>query len=91
MVFLGAPYFLLLFGHCGSIEIGLFDNSPPNPNLHHVCLQVAREHFYCVSKAVFVSTSNHFRKCFSGNVGVWLRKENIFSGNYLKLTRKMSL
>ena len=24
MVFLGAPYFLLLFGCCGSIEIGLF-------------------------------------------------------------------
>ena len=42
-------------------------------------------------KAVFVSTSNHFRKCFSVNAGVWLRKENIFSGNYLKLTRKMSL
>ena len=35
---------------CGSIEIGLFDNSPPNPKLHHVCLQVAREHFYYVSK-----------------------------------------
>ena len=28
----------------------VFDNSPPNPKLHHVCLQVAREHFYCVSK-----------------------------------------
>ena len=42
-------------------------------------------------KAVFVLTSNHFRKCFSVNTGVWLHKENIFSGNYLKLTRKMSL
>ena len=28
----------------------VFDNSLPNPKLHHVCLQVAREHFYCVSK-----------------------------------------
>ena len=28
----------------------VFDNSPPNPKLHHVCLQVAREHFYYVSK-----------------------------------------
>ena len=28
----------------------VFNNSLPNPKLHHVCLQVAREHFYCVSK-----------------------------------------
>ena len=30
--------------------------------------------------------SNHFRKCFSVNAGVWLRMENKFSGNYIQLT-----
>ena len=38
------------------------------------------------SKAMFVLTSNHFRKCFSVNVGVWLRMENKFSGNAFQLT-----
>ena len=36
--------------------------------------------------AVFVLASNHFRKYFSVNTGVWLRMENKFSGSYLKLT-----
>ena len=45
----------------------------------------------CDTKAVFVLTSNHFRKCFSVNEGVWLHMENKFSGSYLKLTEKMSL
>ena len=36
--------------------------------------------------AVFVLASNHFRKCFSVNTGVWLRMENKFSGNYFQLT-----
>ena len=30
--------------------------------------------------------SNHFRKCFSVNAGVWLRMENKFSGSYFQLT-----
>ena len=33
-------------------------------------------------KAVFVLASNHFQKCFSINVGVWLRMENKFSEKY---------
>ena len=37
-------------------------------------------------KAVFVLVSNHFRKCFSINAGVWLRMENKFSENYFQLT-----
>ena len=45
----------------------------------------------CDTKAVFVLTSNHFRKCFSVDEGVWLHMENKFSGSYLKLTEKMSL
>ena len=45
----------------------------------------------CDTKAVFVLTSNHFRKCFSVNEGVWLHMENKFSRSYLKLTEKMSL
>ena len=36
--------------------------------------------------AVFVLASNHFRKCFSVNAGVWLRMENKFSRNYFQLT-----
>ena len=35
---------------------------------------------------VFVLVSNLFQKCFSINVGVWLRMENKFSGNYFQLT-----
>ena len=35
---------------------------------------------------MFVLASNHFRKCFSVNAGVWLRMENKFSGNYIQLT-----
>ena len=34
---------------------------------------------------MFVLASNHFRKCFSVNVGVWLRMENKFFGNYFQL------
>ena len=45
----------------------------------------------CDTKAVFVLTSNHFRKCFSVNEGVWLHMENKFFGSYLKLIEKMSL
>ena len=41
---------------------------------------------FCKSKAVFVLASNHFRKYFSVNVGVWLRMENKFSGSYFQLT-----
>ena len=37
-------------------------------------------------KAVFVLVSNHFRKCFFVNAGVWLHMENKFSGNYFQLT-----
>ena len=37
-------------------------------------------------KAVFVLASNHFRKYFSVNAGVWLRMENKFSGKYFQLT-----
>ena len=37
-------------------------------------------------KAVFVLASNHFYKCFSINVGIWLRMENKFSGKYFQLT-----
>ena len=35
---------------------------------------------------MFVLASNHFRKCFSVNVGVWLRMENKFSENGFQLT-----
>ena len=35
---------------------------------------------------MFVLASNHFWKCFSVNVGVWLRIKNKFSGNYFQLT-----
>ena len=35
---------------------------------------------------MFVLTSNHFRKCFSINTGVWLCMENKFSGKYFQLT-----
>ena len=28
----------------------VFDNAPANPNLHLMCIQLAREFFYCVSK-----------------------------------------
>ena len=35
---------------------------------------------------MFVLASNHFWKCFSINVGVWLRIKNKFSGNYFQLT-----
>ena len=35
---------------------------------------------------MFVLASNHFRKCFFVNVGVWLRMENKFSGNTFQLT-----
>ena len=41
------------------------------------------------TKAVFVLASNHFRKCFSVNVGVWLCMENKFSGKYFQLTVKL--
>ena len=37
-------------------------------------------------KAVFVLISNHFRKCFFVNAGVWLRMENKFSRKYFQLT-----
>ena len=33
---------------------------------------------------VFVLASNHFRKCFSINAGVWLRMKNKFSRNYFQ-------
>ena len=35
---------------------------------------------------MFVLASNHFRKCFSVNAGVWLRMENKFSKKYFQLT-----
>ena len=35
---------------------------------------------------MFVLASNHFRKYFSVNAGVWLRMENKFSGNAFQLT-----
>ena len=35
---------------------------------------------------MFVLASNHFRKCFFVNAGVWLRMENKFSGKYFQLT-----
>ena len=35
---------------------------------------------------MFVLPSNHFRKCFSVNAGVWLRMENKIFGNYFQLT-----
>ena len=35
---------------------------------------------------MFVLASNHFRKCFSLNAGVWLRMENKFFWNYFQLT-----
>ena len=35
---------------------------------------------------MFVLASNHFRKCFSVNAGVWLCMENKFSGSYFQLT-----
>ena len=35
---------------------------------------------------MFVLASNHFRKCFSINAGVWLHMENKFSGKYFQLT-----
>ena len=35
---------------------------------------------------MFVLASNHFRKCFSVNAGVWLRMENKFSENAFQLT-----
>ena len=35
---------------------------------------------------MFVFASNHFRKCFSVNTGVWLRMKNKFSRKYFQLT-----
>ena len=35
---------------------------------------------------MFVLISNHFRKYFSVNAGVWLRMKNKFSGKYFQLT-----
>ena len=42
--------------------------------------------FFISIKAVFVLASNHFRKCFSVNAGVWLRMENKFFRKYFQLT-----
>ena len=42
-----------------------------------------------VTQAVFVLASNHFRKCFSVNAGVWLRMENEFSRKEFQLTVKL--
>ena len=41
------------------------------------------------TKVVFVLASNHFRKSFSVNAGVWLRMENGFSGKEFPLTVKL--
>ena len=38
------------------------------------------------TKAMFVLGENHFQKCFSVNVGVWLRIENKFFGNGFQWT-----
>ena len=38
---------------------------------------------------MFVLASNHFRKYFSVNAGVWLRMENGFSGKEFQLTVKL--
>ena len=38
------------------------------------------------AKAVFVLASNHFRKYFSINAGIWLHMENKFSRKYFQLT-----
>ena len=43
-----------------------------------------------VFKAVFVLGENHFRKCFSGNEGIWLVRK-IFSRNWFPLTQKKRL
>ena len=37
---------------------------------------------------MFVLGENHFRKCFSGNAGVWLVRKIEFSGNWFPLTQK---
>ena len=37
---------------------------------------------------MFVLGENHFRKCFSGNAGVWLVRKIEFSGNWFPLTEK---
>ena len=42
-----------------------------------------------VTQAMFVLASNHFRKCFSVNAGVWLRMENEFSRKEFQLTVKL--
>ena len=42
--------------------------------------------FFISIKVVFVLASNHFRKCFSVNAGVWLRMENKFFRKYFQLT-----
>ena len=38
---------------------------------------------------MFVLASNHFRRCFTVNVGVWLRMKNSFSRKYFQLTVKI--
>ena len=40
---------------------------------------------------MFVLGENHFRKCFSGNVGVWLVWKIEFFGNWFPLTEKKRL
>ena len=40
---------------------------------------------------MFVLGENHFRKCFSGNAGVWLVRKIEFSGNWFPLTEKKRL
>ena len=41
--------------------------------------------FSVTNKVVFLLASNHFRKCFSINAGVWLHMENKFSEKYFQL------
>ena len=52
---------------------------------------IRKPHAFAIlpTKVVFVLASNHFRKSFSVNAGVWLRMENGFSGKEFPLTVKL--
>ena len=47
----------------------VFDNAPANPNLHLMCIQLARQFFYCVSK-------RQKTRYFSVNPVCWLKLDH---------------
>ena len=69
----------------GDVHLSKWTNICIHSFFHQCLLYDDQLPFSVTNKVVFLLASNHFRKCFSINAGVWLHMENKFSEKYFQL------